>query len=227
MDGDILRAFYPTTKEKVADGRSASKIEDKVVIEDVIYPVGSERAGEIIIEAGQKISKNIAEIICTSEVKSVEVMEMPKSPHLMNALADDNTSSHEEALLRIYQRLRPGNPPQLEKARTLFTEKFFDSNRYRLGRVGRFRINRKLGLNVSEEEMVLRPEDLLETMRYLLKLVAGDPDVEIDDIDHLGNRRIRTIDELACDEIRKGFPQTSPYCAGTDELEGRGRHDAA
>ena len=205
MDGDILRTFYPTTKEKVSDGRSAVKIEDKVVVEDVIYPVGSERAGEIIIEAGQRISKNIAEVICTSEVKTVEVMEMPKTPHLMNALADDNTSSHEEALLRIYQRLRPGNPPQLEKARTLFTEKFFDSNRYRLGRVGRFRINRKLGLNVSEEEMVLRPEDVLETLRYLLNLVAGEPDVEVDDIDHLGNRRLRTIDELACDEIRKGF----------------------
>ncbi len=205
MDGDILRTFYPTSKEKVADGRSAVKIEDKVVVEDVVYPVGSERAGEIIIEAGQRVSKNIAEIICTSEVKTVEVMEMPKTPHLMNALADDNTSSHEEALLRIYQRLRPGNPPQLEKARTLFNEKFFDSNRYRLGRVGRFRINRKLGLNVSEEEMVLRPDDLLATLRYLLKLVAGDPDVDVDDIDHLGNRRLRTIDELACDEIRKGF----------------------
>ncbi len=205
MDGDILRAFYPSSKEKVSDGRSAVKIEGKVVVEDVVYPVGSERAGEIIIEAGQKISKNIAEVICTSDVKSVEVMEMPKTPHLMNALADDNTSSHEEALLRIYQRLRPGNPPQLEKARTLFTEKFFDSNRYRLGRVGRFRINRKLGLNVSEDEMVLRPEDVLAALQYLLQLVAGEGDAQVDDIDHLGNRRLRTIDELACDEIRKGF----------------------
>jgi len=205
QDGDILRAFYPVSKEKVGDGRSAGKIEGKVIVEDVVYPVGSERAGEIIIEAGQRISKNIAEIICTSEVKTVEVMELPKTPHLLNAMADDNTSSHEEALLRIYQRLRPGNPPQLEKARTLFTEKFFDSNRYRLGRVGRFRINRKLGLNVSEDEMVLRPEDLLATFRYLLLLVAGEPEAEVDDIDHLGNRRLRTIDELACDEIRKGF----------------------
>ncbi|MEM8945870.1 MAG: DNA-directed RNA polymerase subunit beta, partial [Planctomycetota bacterium] len=205
LDGDILRAFYPTKKEKVADGRSAVKIEGKVVVEDVIYPVGSDRAGEIIIEAGQKVSKNIAEIICTSDVKAVEVMEAPKTPHLMNALADDNTSSHEEALLRIYQRLRPGNPPQLEKAKTLFMEKFFDSNRYRLGRVGRFRINRKLGLNVSEDEMVLRPEDVLASLQYLLQLVAGEGDAEVDDIDHLGNRRLRTIDELACDEIRKGF----------------------
>ncbi|NOY41551.1 MAG: DNA-directed RNA polymerase subunit beta [Planctomycetes bacterium] len=205
MDTDILRTFYEATKQKVSDGRSAIKIEGKVAVEDVVYPVGSERAGEIIIEAGQKISKNIAEIICTSDVKSVEVIDPPPTSHLLNALADDNTSSHEEALLRIYQRLRPGNPPQLEKARTLFNEKFFDSNRYRLGRVGRFRINRKLGLKVSENEMVLRPEDLMALLRYLLKLVAGDPEAEVDDIDHLGNRRLRTIDELACDEIRKGF----------------------
>ena len=132
-------------------------------------------------------------------------MDPPKTPHLLNALADDNTSSHEEALLRIYQRLRPGNPPQLEKARALFNEKFFDANRYRLGRVGRFRINRKLGLNVSETEMVLRPEDLVASINYLLMLVAGESEAYVDDIDHLGNRRLRTIDELACDEIRKGF----------------------
>ena len=71
-------------------------------------------------------------------------MADPKDPLIFNSLAEDTTSSHEEALLRIYQRLRPGNPPQLEKARALFHEKFFDTNRYRLGKVGRFRINRKL-----------------------------------------------------------------------------------
>ncbi len=205
LDSQIFRTFYDVTKQKVVDGRSAAKIEGKVTVDDVVYPVGSDRAGEIIIESGQKISKNITEIICTSGVKSLEVMEVPPTPHLINALADDNTSSHEEALLRIYQRLRPGNPPQLEKAKSLFHEKFFDSNRYRLGRVGRFRINRKLGLNVSEKEMVLRPEDLVASIQYLLQLVAGAPEVDVDDIDHLGNRRLRTIDELACDEIRKGF----------------------
>ena len=87
---------------------------------------------------------------------------------LLNSLADDTTASHEEALLRIYQRLRPGNPPQLEKARALFNEKFFDANRYRLGRVGRFRINRKLSSNVPESEMTLRPEDLIASINYLL-----------------------------------------------------------
>ncbi len=205
LDADIIKQFYETKKEKIVDGRSAAKIEGKVAVGDIIYPVGSDRAGEIIIEGGQRITKNIAEVICTSGVKQVEIMDPPKSPHLLNAMADDNTSSHEEALLRIYQRLRPGNPPQLEKARQLFSEKFFDANRYRLGRVGRFRMNRKLGINVPETEMVLRPEDLIASIRYLLGLTAGEQEVEIDDIDHLGNRRLRTIDELACDEIRKGF----------------------
>ena len=88
-------------------------------------------------------------------------------PLLFNSLADDTTASHEEALLRIYQRLRPGNPPQLEKATTLFHEKFYDTNRYRLGRVGRFRINRKLKLDVPENEMTLRPEDLIAAIKYL------------------------------------------------------------
>ncbi len=205
LDADILRTFYESRVEKVATGRSVSKIEGKFVVDDVIYPVGNERAGEIVIECGQQISKNIAETICTSDIKSVEVMDTPPTPLVLNALADDNTSSHEEALLRIYQRLRPGNPPQLEKARTLFNEKFYDTNRYRLGRVGRFRINRKLKLNVSEDEMILRPDDLLNAIKYVLRLVASDPGAEVDDIDHLGNRRLRTIDELACDELRKGF----------------------
>ncbi len=204
-DADILRAFYPTSQEKIVDGRSATKVEGKVAVDDIIYPSGHEREGEIIVDAGAKVSKSAAETICTSGVKKVEVMEAPRGDLLANSLADDNTSSHEEALLRIYQRLRPGNPPQLEKARTLFTEKFFDVNRYRLGRVGRFRVNRKLKLNVSEKEMTLRPEDLIASISYLLKLASSEEGAEIDDIDHLGNRRLRTIDELACDELRKGF----------------------
>jgi DNA-directed RNA polymerase subunit beta len=201
----ILREFYPTTSESIVDGRSVAKIEGKIAIGDVVYPFDSPRAGEIIVECGQKITKNAAETICTSGLKTVEVMGDAKNPLLLNALADDPTGSHEEALLRIYQRLRPGNPPQLEKAKALFFEKFYDTNRYRLGRVGRFRINRKLGLSVSEEEMTLKPDDLIAAMRYLFRLRLDDPAVEIDDIDHLGNRRLRTIDELGCDELRKGF----------------------
>jgi DNA-directed RNA polymerase subunit beta len=201
----MLRAFYSTIVEKIHDGRSVVKIEGKIAVSDIVYPPESSRAGEILVECGQKITKNAAEQICTSGVAEVEVMVDQKNPLILNALADDTTASHEEALLRIYQRLRPGNPAQLEKAKALFHEKFYDTNRYRLGRVGRFRMNRKLGLEIDENEMTLRPDDLIAAIRYLFKLHGSDASVEVDDIDHLGNRRLRTIDELACDEMRKGF----------------------
>ena len=204
-DSDLIRAFYTTTVEKVVDGRSVAKLEGKISVDDVVYPASSGRVGEIIIEAGHRITKNIAETICTAGVSKVEVLAPPKLNLILNSLAEDTTSSHEEALLRIYQRLRPGNPPQLDKARTLFHEKFFDVNRYRLGRVGRFRINRKLQLTVSEKEMTLRPEDLIAAIGYLVDLAIAGNEAEVDDIDHLGNRRLRTIEELASDELRKGF----------------------
>ena len=202
---DMLSVFYEVKSEKVSDGRSLPKIENKIACDDVVFPSDHERAGEIIVEAGHKITKAIGDVICTCGVKSVEVMDAPKVPYLLNSMAEDNTASHEEALLRIYQRLRPGNPPALEKAKQLFHEKFFDINRYRLGRVGRFRVNRKLGLAVPEDEMALRPEDLIASIKYLIDLFDQDSSARFDDIDHLGNRRLRTIDELACEELRKGF----------------------
>ncbi|HMO12642.1 MAG TPA: DNA-directed RNA polymerase subunit beta [Pirellulaceae bacterium] len=204
-NADIIRAFYESTKVKVVDRRSAIKIEGRIAVDDVVYPSTSDRAGEIIVESGGAIAKEMAETICTSGIKMVEVIDPPKNSLIFNSLVDDSTSSHEEALLRIYQRLRPGNPPQLDRARALFHEKFFDTNRYRLGRVGRFRVNRKLASNVSEKVMTLCADDLVAAIRYLLKLSTVGSDAQIDDIDHLGNRRLRTIDELAGDELRKGF----------------------
>ena len=213
-DSEILKLFYKTTVEKVVGGRSVPKLEGRIAVDDIVYPKGSERAGEIIVDAGVKITHDMAELICTSGLKAVEVMQEQKVPLLMHSLKEDSDESkkrtgvapsHEDALVRIYQRLRPGNPPALDKARTLFDEKFKDTNRYRLGRVGRFRINRKLGLSVPETEMTLRPDDLIAAIKYMLQLSEGEGEVEVDDIDHLGNRRLRTIDELASDELRKGF----------------------
>lgn len=205
QDDALLRVFYETETVKVTDGKHAAKIEGRLAVGDVIYPASSPRAGEVLVESGQKITKNAAELICTAGLTEIDVMADPKNPLLLNSLAEDATGSHEEALLRIYQRLRPGNPPNLEKAKALFFEKFYDTNRYRLGRVGRFRINRKLNLDIPETEMTLRADDLIAAIKYLNLLRANDPSVEIDDIDHLGNRRLRTIDELAGDELRKGF----------------------
>jgi DNA-directed RNA polymerase subunit beta len=133
----------------------------------------------------------------------LEVIEQVRDTLILNTLAEDDCQSHEQALLKFYMRLRPGNPPNEEKAKTFFAEKFFDSNRYRLGEVGRFRLNRKFDQSVDEHEMTLRPEDFLNTMRYILALRNNEG--EVDDIDHLGNRRLRTIEELAGDEIRKGL----------------------
>ena len=213
-DSEILKLFYKTTKEKVSGGRSVAKLEGRLAVDDIVYPKTSDRAGEIIVEAGCKITRDQAELICTSGLPAVEVMQEQKVPLIVNSLREDADESkrrtgvapsHEDALIRIYQRLRPGNPPALDKARALFDEKFKDTNRYRLGRVGRFRINRKLGLDVPETEMTLRADDLIAAIRYMLKLSEGEGEVEVDDIDHLGNRRLRTIDELASDELRKGF----------------------
>jgi len=213
-DSEILKLFYKTDKLKTEGGRYVAKLEGKIAVDDIVYPKGSERAGEIIVDAGCKISHDQAELICTSGLKAVEVMLEQKVPLIVNSLREDADESkrrtavapsHEDALIRIYQRLRPGNPPALDKAKALFDEKFKDTNRYRLGRVGRFRINRKLGLSVPETEMTLRPDDLIAAIQYMLKLSEGEGEVEVDDIDHLGNRRLRTIDELASDELRKGF----------------------
>src|SRR5262249_5934341 len=126
-----------------------------------------------------------------------------KNGRTKNAPKEAPTAPREEALLRIPQRRPPGNPPQLEKAKELFREKFQDPNRYRLGKVGRFRINRKFDQEIPESEMTLRALDYLNAIRYVIKLRSGEG--QPDDIDHLGNRRVRTIDELAADELRKGF----------------------
>jgi DNA-directed RNA polymerase subunit beta len=214
-DADILKLFNKTKIEKVAGSRSVSKLEGKTAADDIVYPKSSDRAGEILVEAGCTITRDQSELICTSGLKAVEVMPANKTPLIENSLREDadeakkRTSvapSHQDALIRIYQRLRPGNPAALEKASTLFDEKFRDTNRYRLGRVGRFRINRKLNLSVPETEMTLRADDLIAAISYMLDLMNSENEsVEVDDIDHLGNRRLRTIDELASDELRKGF----------------------
>jgi DNA-directed RNA polymerase subunit beta len=198
-DEDILRAFYGTVKVAVSSRNFRKQVTGKhAVVEGRLE--GDEKP---VVEALEPVSPDAAERISKSGLDHVEVVEDLDDPLVLNTLSEDTTESHEEALLKIYGRLRPGNPPQIEKAKDLFKEKFFDPSRYRLGKVGRFRLNRKFGTDFSEEEQVLRKEDLVNAMKYLMALRAGKG--EIDDIDHLGNRRIRPISELAGDEFRKGF----------------------
>ncbi len=197
-DADILKAFFPIETIKVTADHLAA-LEGRHVVGDIV----DVETGEVLCDSGEALTKRHIDAILAAKVPSIAVLGKATDPIVLNSLEEDATSSHEEALLKIYQRLRPGNPPQLEKARDLFREKFLDPNRYRLGRVGRFRINRKFKQDIPETEMCLHSLDLLNGMRYLLHLRAGQG--YVDDIDHLGNRRLRTIDELAADELRKGF----------------------
>ncbi len=198
-DDAILRAFYETEEVPSGTKQTAEKLEGRIACGDVVDPM----TGEVLVESGSTISKATAQILADADVGPILVLEEAKDPLILQSLQADPTSDHESALLRIYQRLRPGNPPQLEKARELFNEKFFDTNRYRLGRVGRFRINRKFNQDVPEDRMTLEPIDYVNAIKYILNLRKGKG--QVDDIDHLGNRRLRTIDELAADELRKGF----------------------
>jgi len=192
-DADIIREFYKTKTLPVEKLRVQMYVVEAFVDPD---------SGEEILPAGGQIGEALTKIV-SSPIKKLEVIEKVTDPLILNTLMEDASESHENALLRIYMRLRPGNPPQLDKAKTLFAEKFYDENRYRLGKVGRFRINRKFHQKIDECEMALRPEDFVNTLKYILNLRSGDG--VVDDIDHLGNRRLRTIDELATDELRKGF----------------------
>ncbi|MGD8787222.1 MAG: DNA-directed RNA polymerase subunit beta, partial [Phycisphaerales bacterium] len=213
---DILRLFYPTRMV------SLNKLLPTMWS---VKSIVDEESGEVIVKAGAQISDKVSLIQAalekpkaTSTKKqkkakkakktkrsqiSIEVIDKVRDTLILNTLAEDDCQSHEQALLKFYIRLRPGNPPNKEKAKSFFTEKFFDTNRYRLGKVGRFRLNRKFDQSVDENEMTLRPEDFLNTMKYIMALRNNEG--QVDDIDHLGNRRLRTIDELAADEVRKGL----------------------
>ncbi|MEU6833625.1 DNA-directed RNA polymerase subunit beta, partial [Nocardia beijingensis] len=136
---------------------------------------------------------------------------------MMSTLEKDNTAGQDEALLDIYRKLRPGEPPTKESAQTLLENLFFKEKRYDLARVGRYKINKKLGIHLGEQVVgsVLTKEDIVNTIEYLVRLHSGDKTmtapggvevpVEVDDIDHFGNRRLRTVGELIQNQIRVGL----------------------
>ncbi len=205
-DQDILRTFYKTRVVKKGKNQTqnafAKAITEHVAVGDIVVL----KTGEVLVPSGMPIPETAALEIAASDLAEVEIIEGKVEELdmlIINTLHDDPTKSHDEALLRIYSRLRPGNPPQLEKARELFHEKFYDAQRYRLGRVGRFRLNRKFTQDIPENIQVLQPQDIINSIKYLIGLRNGEG--LIDDIDNLGNRRVRTIAELAGDEFRKGL----------------------
>ena len=210
-NGDILRVFYDC-KDVAVTPANRDAMEGAIAVDDIIDP----ETGEVYLDSCEPLTKEVVDKIYASSLKSITLLPLKSDQGkaldmlIVSSLKEDQTAkkdeevpTHEKALLKIYQRLRPGNPPQFEKAKELFREKFQDPNRYRLGKVGRFRINRKFDQDIPESEMTLRALDYLNAIRYIMQLRGGVGTV--DDIDHLGNRRLRTIDELAADELRKGF----------------------
>ncbi len=199
-DEQLLRAFYKTKKVRLS-----SRTLPQIIHAFACGPIVDPDTGEILVESCQMITEEMAEEILDRGLREVEVVLPGQDPLVLNSIQEDQAKGHEDALVMIYQKLRPGNPADLGRARELFREKFFDPTRYRLGRVGRFRMNRKFGVDVDESIQTLRAEDLIEAIRYLMRLRQPNSGATTDDIDNLGNRRVRTVDELACEELRKGF----------------------
>lgn len=196
---DIIKLFYEIESMDLPNPSSVLKLDGRFTASDVI----DSNTGEIIIEAGREIKEASIKRIIESEIDKVSIIKKVDDILILNTLETDFSTSHEDALLKIYARFRPGNPQHLEKSKQLFASKFLDEKRYKLGAVGRFRLNRKLNQDIPEDEWTLNKLDFVNSVKYILRLRKNEG--VVDDIDHLGNRRLRTIDELAGEEIRKGF----------------------
>jgi DNA-directed RNA polymerase subunit beta len=159
-----------------------------------------------VVSSGETITEEHLKKLKEMEVSKIKVLifdENKDSGVIINTLKKDNTTSYQEALFKIYAFIRPGEPPSLEVARTLFERLFFDSKRYDLGDVGRYMINQRLHLDISLSSTTLDKKDFVAIIRYLLGLRNGEGSV--DDIDHLGNRRARSVGELLSNQYSIGL----------------------
>jgi len=207
-DEDILRRFYTTRDldlSEVGDDRSQRReVVGALLAEDVVDP----ETGEVIAETAQELTPDVLNRLRRAQIQKVKVFSSGtsgrgESPLLRNTLRKDPTHSEEEALRAIYTLLRPGEPPNLETARMALERIFFNPKRYDLGRVGRYKINQRLGLNLPLSHTVLTQEDFIAIIRYLIDLHEGRG--YVDDIDHLGNRRVRSVGELIANQFSVGL----------------------
>jgi len=194
---DIIKLFY--TIEEVSLASKTANLKGSWLVNDVADP----KTGEVHFKALTKLTEENIDKLRDLKVKDVEVVVQPKDELILNTLLHDDCSTHDEAVIRIYMRLRPGNPPQKEKAQELFKELFFDDKRYSFGRIGRFRLNRKFNMNIPEEVLTLTGDDFFSMLHYIVDMRQGKG--RADDIDHLENRRCRSIKDLVMDEFRKGL----------------------
>ena len=178
------------------------EIVGRVAAQDIVDP----QAKEVLVECNHEITQEKLELIRERGIHQIEVLFIDESnvgPYLRNTLLQDKIRSPQDAIIEIYRRLRPGDPPTVESATNFFNNLFFNPDRYDLSKVGRLKLNHRLRLNVPLEQGTLRKEDILEVVRYLMELKNGNGSV--DDIDHLGNRRVRAVGELVENHFRVGL----------------------
>jgi DNA-directed RNA polymerase subunit beta len=205
---DIIGLFYKKTtielKELVGKGKKKRDLSTGYLLaEDLV----DEESGEIVAEHGTELTLQIAKQLAAKGRDKVDLyiskIKSLDNKIIKNTLRRDNCSNEEEALVRIYNVLRSGDPPNLEIAKDFIHKMFFNPRRYDLGVVGRFKINQRLGLKIDQDTTTLTTEDFIEIIKYLVLLTENQG--EIDDIDHLGNRRIRSVCELIAGQISLGL----------------------
>jgi DNA-directed RNA polymerase subunit beta len=202
-DEEILKLFYEIEELTVKEAEKLEDLPNHVLIRDAV----DEEKGLVVARAFEPLSKAVVKQIAELGVTKIKVVDTSVDEGiLIKCLKKDPAKNEEEALKDIYRRLRPGDPPTAANARALLKRLFFDPKRYDLGRVGRYKINQKLGLKDKEESRILTKGDLVAATKYLLRLKKGEG--SLDDIDHLGSRRIRTVGELLANQCRVGLART-------------------
>jgi DNA-directed RNA polymerase subunit beta len=174
----------------------------RAVLNDVVDPA----TGEVLVERNHELTEELLNKIINSGVEKLTLLfidNIQVLPVIRDTLAMEKVASKDEAIVEIYKRLRPGETPTVETARLLFENIFFNVKRYDLSSVGRLKLNKKLGLELSLDQRTLMAQDIVEVVRYLINLKTGKG--EIDDIDHLGNRRVRSVGELLENQLRVGL----------------------
>ena len=176
----------------------------RILSSDVLDP----ETGELLLRCNDELTLTDLELLCgkgVSELRVIHLDEDRTNSPIRDTLLIDKVETEEDVIIEIYRRLRPSNPPTLETARKFFDSLFFSSGSYNLSNVGRAKMNYKLGLDVPTNVTVLRNEDILTAVKYLVDLKNGVGDCSIDDIDHLGNRRVRSVGELIENQYRIGL----------------------
>ena len=200
-DEEILKLFYTIDDMSVKDAEKLEDLQNCVLVQDAV----DQEKGLVVARAFEPLSKAVIKQIAELGIAKIKVVDTSiDEGNMIKCLKKDPAKNEEEALKDIYRRLRPGDPPTAANSRALIKRLFFDEKRYDLGRVGRYKINQKLGLKTDSR--ILTKEDLVAATKYLLKLKKGEG--SLDDIDHLGSRRIRTVGELLANQCRVGLSRT-------------------